>query len=160
MKGIAFIKPDGQIERMQLSTGLNMPEGYGDEPDVSEGLYVKYVYESLDNMGKFMETHIYDFDTDTFILREARPNPAAQWINGAWSWTEAAFADFVRLERDRRLYISDWTQLPDNTLTETQKTEALQYRQSLRDITSNLTGISKLEDVVWPIVPSFIRNDS
>ena len=43
--------------------------------------------------------------------------------------------DFLRFERNRLLRESDWTQIPDNQLSDSKKTEWKTYRQALRDIT-------------------------
>lgn len=64
---------------------------------------------------------------------------------------EAAEKDNVRAERNRLLIESDWTQLKDAPLTPEKMEEWSQYRQALRDITSQPafpTG------VVWPTTPS------
>jgi len=42
--------------------------------------------------------------------------------------------DEIRQERDALLRSTDWTQLPDASLTDVQKTAVTAYRQSLRDI--------------------------
>lgn len=56
----------------------------------------------------------------------------------------------LRNERNRRLSASDWTQLPDVKLTETQKEAWAVYRQALRDITAELEEPS---GVAWPSEP-------
>lgn len=55
----------------------------------------------------------------------------------------------VRTERNRRLFESDWTQLPDVNLSPTKKAEWVIYRQALRDITDNFQwNVTK-----WPEKP-------
>jgi len=58
--------------------------------------------------------------------------------------------DLIRQTRNRLLNFSDWTQMPDSPLTDSQKADWLGYRQSLRDITSTY---SEVEDVVFPDPP-------
>lgn len=55
-------------------------------------------------------------------------------------------AAYVRAHRNMLLKESDWTQLSDNALSETQKEKWAQYRQALRDI--SLQG--NFPDVKWP----------
>lgn len=52
----------------------------------------------------------------------------------------------LREERDRRLSDTDWWACSDLTMTQAQT----DYRQALRDITDNATG---LDDVTWPTKP-------
>ena len=63
----------------------------------------------------------------------------------------------LRMERDKKLQQSDWTQLPDiqNTLNSDQKNKWLLYRQKLRDITKDYLGneFVNINQVVWPYLP-------
>ena len=69
--------------------------------------------------------------------------------------------DFLfRLERNRRLSESDWTQNNDSPLTSDKKTEWATYRQALRDLPASSTpklgdmGELLLSSVTWPSKPS------
>lgn len=55
----------------------------------------------------------------------------------------------LRIERNKRLIETDWTQLPD--VPQSTKDLWSPYRQQLRDITETY---SSLVDVVWPTKPS------
>lgn len=65
-----------------------------------------------------------------------------------------------RLERNRRLTESDWTQSNDSPLTSDKKTEWATYRQALRDLPTSSTpelgamGELLLSSVTWPTKPS------
>lgn len=59
----------------------------------------------------------------------------------------------LRKRRDGLLSISDWTQLPDNSLTAAQRSEAATYRQALRDFPA---GCQDALNPVWPEAPSFL----
>ena len=52
----------------------------------------------------------------------------------------------LRVERNKRLGLTDVWALSDRTMTQAQK----DYRQALRDITKNATS---LDDVSWPTKP-------
>lgn len=56
----------------------------------------------------------------------------------------------ARAERDFRLLQSDWTQLSDNMLSNAQKEQWKEYRQTLRDITLQ-PGFPN--NIVWPEKP-------
>ena len=59
----------------------------------------------------------------------------------------------LRSKRDRLLAASDWTQLPDTTLTNTQKQSWMQYRTELRNITDGLTTVEQVKNVDYPDKP-------
>lgn len=58
--------------------------------------------------------------------------------------------EYVRKLRNQKLLESDWTQLPNNHLTEEKRQEWAEYRQKLRDITEN-REIG--QDIIWPNQP-------
>jgi hypothetical protein len=62
----------------------------------------------------------------------------------------AALAGEVRDLRDLRLALSDWTQLADCPLDETEKAAWAAYRQELRDIPQQ---VGFPEFVSWPAIP-------
>jgi hypothetical protein len=51
----------------------------------------------------------------------------------------------VRFRRNNLLACTDWTQLPDNGLSEEEKQSYRNYRQNLRDITKQ-----DIQNIVWP----------
>ena len=55
----------------------------------------------------------------------------------------------IKIERNSRLSRSDWTQLPDVTLTNEQKAAWAAYRQQLRDF----PAICNPANPVWPTPP-------
>ena len=68
------------------------------------------------------------------------------WSNGAF---DRAIAE-VRDKRNALLAETDHLALSDNTLT----TEMTTYRQSLRDITNNVTTLDDIDGITWPTKPS------
>lgn len=74
----------------------------------------------------------------------------------------AKFLEELRLERNKRLADTDYTQLADiqSRLSDMQKNQINTYRQSLRDLpaTCNTLGIFDINQVIWPEhVPIFIN---
>lgn len=57
----------------------------------------------------------------------------------------------MRSERLRLLVDSDWTQMPDSPLTDSQKVAWSDYRQALRDLPANTVDP---ENPVWPQPPT------
>ena len=72
------------------------------------------------------------------------------------AWNEGAFdramAD-LRQRRNGLLSSSDWTQLPDTTLTTAEKTAWMNYRTELRNITNGLTTVDEVNSVAFPVKP-------
>jgi len=66
----------------------------------------------------------------------------------------------LRIKRDILLAESDWTQMPDSPLTDSQKSSWATYRQSLRDMTETystvpLTDKGHMDEtkITWPTKP-------
>ena len=64
------------------------------------------------------------------------------------------YTDLLRQTRNQLLLESDWTQGADSVLNSTKKTEWQTYRQSLRDITSGISSVTDVENIIWPTKPS------
>ena len=81
-------------------------------------------------------------------------------VDGVWTlpWvvrdkTEdeiASEASSVRYERDAKLALCDWTQMPDSPLDDSTKASWATYRTELRDVTEQ-TGFPT--DITWPTAP-------
>ena len=72
------------------------------------------------------------------------------WLDGAF---DRAIAD-LRQRRNGLLLSSDWTQLPDTTLTTSEKTAWMNYRTELRNITNGLTTVEEVNSVAFPTKPA------
>jgi hypothetical protein len=59
----------------------------------------------------------------------------------------------LREARNALLAESDWTQMPDSALINEKLAEWKLYRQKLRDITSGLDTVDKVNSVIWPTKP-------
>ena len=66
---------------------------------------------------------------------------------------DRAMAD-LRQRRNTLLSASDWTQLPDTTLTNAQKQAWMQYRTELRNITNGLTTVEDVNETSFPVKPN------
>nr|BAR18186.1 hypothetical protein [uncultured Mediterranean phage uvMED] len=72
------------------------------------------------------------------------------WTNGAF---DRAMVD-LRQRRNTLLSASDWTQLPDTTLTTAEKTAWMNYRTELRNITNGLTTVEDVNGISFPVKPN------
>lgn len=94
----------------------------------------------------------YNFSTNSFLAYPAKPaGDFYNWQLSAWVFDSSSFTTAMRVERDRRLKETDWTQLADIVLTTAERDSWNTYRQTLRDVPSNLVGTERsLEDINWP----------
>ena len=60
---------------------------------------------------------------------------------------------YLRDKRNRKLLMSDWTQMPDSPLSESKKQEWATYRQQLRDLPSSYTDEDDIADIIFPSKP-------
>ena len=63
----------------------------------------------------------------------------------------------IRKERNTLLAKSDWTQLPDNSLSEEKKNQWIAYRKQLRDlpplVSIQSTYVTTFNSITWPVEP-------
>lgn len=63
----------------------------------------------------------------------------------------------IRKERNELLAKSDWTQLPDNALSEEQKRQWITYRKQLRDlpplVNIQSSYVTTFNSITWPVEP-------
>ena len=89
-----------------------------------------------------------DLRTLTWAESNADPKPTAEVLDAAWPAVRDARAwAQVRVERDRLLAASDWTQVADAPVDAQAWAD---YRQTLRDIPQDFDSP---DDVVWPEAP-------
>ncbi len=79
--------------------------------------------------------------TQNYVVSELDPELAAANTEAQWA--------VVRTERNKLIANTDWTQLPDAALSNTQTAQWALYRQALRDITAQ----SDPFNIVWPVAP-------
>ena len=158
MKYIAHINnTSGKIITISFPTSNNPAEGVTDE------IRVLYITESnlptgCDDLLFFIQQHWYDVNTGAFINIGMPPNDYATWdlTSYSWTWDSSEILREIRQKRNGMLYGTDWSQVPDNTLTEAQREEARTYRTALRDVTNGLTVPDNIDNMTWPTKPSFL----
>ena len=140
--------------------GPDLPaEGVDDELD-TRMVYLTEANLPEEECKDWMYFHSnYWFDTTklVFVKVGVPPNEYATWNGTAWTWDASLLEADIRRMRTGRLIGTDWTQIPDNSLTEEQRAEARTYRQALRDFMPNIGSPTSIDDVDWPDVPSFLQ---
>lgn len=88
----------------------------------------------------------------SFVLFPPKPSGPATFDYQTKQWVRdtSVQEELVKNQRDELLYQSDWTQIPNNPLTEQKQQEWAVYRQQLRDVTDQ-SGYPF--DVIWPTKP-------
>jgi len=104
------------------------------------------------NCYTFIDNACPNFDCNLYYQKETWE---IQGFNCIRTWTllpqdEGEAWNYIRDIRNKMLADSDWTQLPDNALSENEKNDWASYRNSLRNITDNFNSP---QAVVWPIKP-------
>jgi len=105
-----------------------------------------------------MEAGVYLLPMDsTFEMPgEAEYGKLPRWNGKEWEMVEFMAPEnlvderVIRLERNRLLSESDWTQLADVNLSADEKTHWNKYRQDLRDITKQ---DEYPKNIKWPLMP-------
>lgn len=138
---IAIIS-NNEIQTLKLAGGSNPPEGPRED-----GSTVVYVDFTISDKKEFIDTHYWDGE---WKERDPKPNRFAKWSNQEWTWDPEDLLNELRMHRNSRLSITDWTRMDDNGLDEESREIWAIYRQELRDITEQY---SSLDDVVWPETP-------
>ena len=136
-ENLQYLFPEFNFNRV-LTPELVLPLGYGiyEFTQIPEPPKYKKILEGTPNLN---ENGIY----------------YQNWLIVDMNDSERLVADEiqarkVRGDRDVRLRMSDWTQLPDSPLSEEQRQEYVVYRQLLREITAQ-PGFPW--DIIWPSAP-------
>jgi len=96
-----------------------------------------------------IDSSVYYIENGVAVAIPAQTSPYSVFDFTTKQWVlvkNLALAD-VLPKRQRLLYASDWTQIPNNPLTTAQQTAWATYRQELRDIPSQ-SGYPY--NVIWP----------
>lgn len=145
MKKTAFVNSQGDIK--YIINGEDYPDGY-----VWNNAFTARALPRENSMAddKFMSLFYYD---DGWTQRASKPDGQYIWVGRKWVLDLDGIADGLRDKRSALLASSDWTQMPDAPLSDSKKAEWATYRQALRDLPAQLSGIESLDDVQWPLKP-------
>jgi len=147
MKQFAFVDDGGQIAYI-MSAGTSQDFSVNGTYGAYTALHVPADIDTH----SFMATTYWD--GSSWKSREPKPSGYHEWISFSWVFNHDLFMAEVRAIRDDKLNKSDWTQMPDSPLSDVEKGWWATYRQQLRDLPQNVSDITSLDDVVWPIPPN------
>ena len=137
---------NGQI----VSTMRMNSEDLSDNDDYLEGYFVKDITDEA-NSETLIDSKYWD---GQWVDLPPKPEGEYKLQNGEWVFDEQQFLAVLRADRNIKLAATDWTQLLDSPLTASEKQAWANYRQSLRDLPSTITGVSDLQQVSWPAEPA------
>ena len=89
---------------------------------------------------------------DDYGVEYPQPPEGDEVIDAPYTYDEAMAA--LRTERDRRLQLCDWTQLPDVPLTPAMVAQWRAYRKALRDTPEAVQAQGWSGAVDWPTPPA------
>jgi hypothetical protein len=109
----------------------------------AEPIENKYIADGnlVDIPSKPSNWHEFDYSIKEWIDTKTNVEKTDQVISEA------------RITRSRLLLASDWTQMPDAPITETQRAEWAAYRQALRDVPQHNQSATSIDDIIWPTKP-------
>ena len=81
------------------------------------------------------------------------PEPKKEYDVSNQKQINRAIQGIVEQLNSTYLQDSDWTQLPDNTLTSEQRNAWMQFRTELRNITDGLTTVEQVNNIDYPDKP-------
>lgn len=144
----AFVDIDtGEVKFTQtVSSIVNLTDG-----EINGDSLVVDITHDQENEKLYATSKYYD---NGWKDKPTRPGEYYNWTTSGWVFDSDRLFSKIRSDRNSLLTQSDWTQLPDAPLTDTQKAEWATYRQALRDVPINNSNVTSLEEVVWPTEPA------
>ena len=115
---LMYIDTHGDISQIRIAKGVN-PTDRAVDPEV--GQYCVHYMEALSDIGAFHASKVWNYTTEQWDTRALRPNYHAVWENGAWTWNVHTLLQDIRVERNNRLALCDWTIANDSPLSDSQK---------------------------------------
>lgn len=157
LKLVVYVTIDtGKISRIALPNHNIDAEGVSEDGTLRIiHIHEGNVPEGCNDLRYFLDYHWYDQEIESFEFIGLPPNRHAEWSSAdGWTWDEDLLLQDILLERTKFLFASDWTQALDVPLTESKLQEWRDYRQALRDLSTNVGSVSSVSEVVWPTVPN------
>lgn len=147
MKQVAFIDNTGQV--------VNVVSPGTDDMYINDQIYGNLIAKDIpiDVDGTIYIREKY-WNNNKWNDRNPRPGDYYVWSDYQWNFDQQRFDASVRSIRDFKLRESDWSVLPDVPLSPSKKIEWKEYRQALRDITYNISGLTDINLVPWPSLPT------
>jgi hypothetical protein len=154
---IVWVDDEGDIKIVKIAKGNNNPEN-GAIDAANNNWTILHKMDTIEDMNEFVEERYWSFTESAYKTRDAKPNRYGVWADSAWSWDSDLLLGDIREERNLKLFKSDWSVFTDSPLSDSQKTEATNYRTALRNLPStvNMNTVTSIDDTPWPTAPSFL----
>ena len=107
--------------------------------------YAKFERAEVPANMKATATSEYFMDVDGVVRDRLILTPFTQ---------DEIITNLIRTPRANLLYLSDWTQIADNSLTKDQKKAWALYREELRQMTTVFADAKTAADITWPVAPN------
>jgi hypothetical protein len=112
------------------------------------------VIKAIQKINPTAEVSVSDNDINTIVWENGTTPISTADIQAQFPIVEFDMAmEDLRTKRNKDLQDSDWTQLPDNTLTSEQRNAWMQFRTELRNITNGLNTVEQVKNVDYPDKP-------
>jgi len=147
---VARITEEGEIESV-WTTGIVPSPPEGTDPDDSTKTIVYIAGDNIDDIGSYREGKYYK--DGHFVDKADKPGEYYNWKDEAWVLDSVALWVEIRLERDKRLYLCDWTQVADAGLSAEIKQAWVDYRLALRGVPAHDSEATHINGVSWPTAP-------
>ena len=134
-KGLNPVIQCEQTESFVECSGLESQETHW----VNDGTLTEYTAEQSKSKRK------------EWFVGESWSNTSMSWVIDDETLLQAEVANAIRLKRNELLAQSDYTQMPDVTLSNQDLWD--NYRQALRDLPQTYANITSLDEVTWPTPP-------
>lgn len=154
MSYFAYLTSAGEIERLQLEPATHS------ETETDRFKIIPAVSFAGLSGHQFMEQYWWNGTAWTF--RGEKPSEFSSWDSNTSNWAknEPILIAAIKNLRNIKLSECDWVTVSDTPLSDSQVSEALTYRQTLRDLPSalDMSSIDYIQDVTWPTAPAFINH--
>lgn len=130
-----------------------LQQGYGLDEASFEATKQKYPNDTFLEVDSLCAPDTYYFQNGSIIKKPNKPSTSCFWNDTTFSWVENSQLKELEVKGTRNTLLSgsDWTQIPNNPLTAEQQAAWSNYRQELRDISSQ-SGYPF--NVIWPTPPT------
>ena len=120
---------------------------------IKEGVLLQEIPMDTDN-SDWIQNKIWQ--NNAWADKPTRPSSRHNWTANGWELQIDSDEEWrvIRSTRDGMLTASDFSQIADSPLSDTQKASYRAYRQELRDLPANQSSVTTYDDIVWPTGPS------
>ena len=145
----------GEIKHVSTAPGGDLPEEGVVENSSPEEELIYVPSTGFEDVDLLTMLHEYRRKDGNWLHKGPRPTQHHEWnvTEEAWQLNSNSFWTSIRQQRNEKLALCDWTQMPDARLNSTSKSTWATYRQQLRDVPTVNSNVEREEDIGWPTPP-------